>query len=75
MDAEVKYGMNWDQYLTYNYPVLAVAFVLLEFQMYLNHWGWIKMMLVTSVEQAQINAGVNFAVWWESLEEVYPAVE
>ena len=67
--------MNWDQYLTYNYPVLAVAFVLLEFQMYLNHWGWIKMMLVTSVEQAQINAGVNFAVWWESLEEVYPAVE
>ena len=75
MDAEVKYGMNWDQYLMYNYDELAVAFVLLEFQMYLNHWDWIKMMLVTSVEQAQINAGVDFAVWWESLEEVYPAVE
>ena len=75
MDAEVKYGMNWDQYLVDNYAELAVAFVLLEFQMYLNHWDWIKMMVVTSVEQAQINAGVDFAVWWESLEEVYPAVE
>ena len=56
--------MNWDQYLVDNYAELAVAFVLLEFQMYLNHWDWIKMMLVTSVEQAQINAGVDFAVWW-----------
>ena len=58
-----------------NYVELALAYVQLEFQMYLNHWDWIKMMLVTSVEQAQINAGVDFAVWWESLEEVYPAVE
>ena len=48
MDAEVKYGMNWDQYLMENFVVLAAAYAQLKFQMYLNHWDWIKMMVVAS---------------------------
>ena len=48
MDAKVKYGLNWDQYLMDNYVELALAYGQLEFQMYLNHWDWIKMMVVAS---------------------------
>lgn len=58
-----------------NYVQLATAYVKLEFQMYLNHWDFIKTTVVTNIQEDQAQLGVDFGTWWESLEEVYPFVE
>jgi hypothetical protein len=75
LNAEVRYGMNWDQYLMDNYVELAVAFARLQFQVYLNHWDTIKYFVIAKIQDVEYYNSFDFNFYWQTLEATYPAAQ